>query len=87
MARVRNKPYVYKPHHLVPGPAIGQAAGVWFAAVPDKGYKDHTFYILYKGHRMTVNDWKTCATDFRRFGNKFGSGFYTLGYFLWDGAL
>lgn len=87
------KLYIYAPKALISGERISPELTGLYAAVPDKGYKEHKFLIKYfykaandKGETVyrkverEVEDWNR-ADQFRRFMDKWGRGSYTLGYF------
>ena len=71
---------VYQPKALIAGSRIEKGMTGFYAAVPNRRYKDKPFTIKYKDLEVKVKDWNR-AEKFRRFMDNWGRGAYTLGYF------
>jgi len=88
----KKKLLIYKPKKLIPGHEIESGLSGYYAAIPDRGFKDRPFkiYFIYprtKNDELVfvevekeVKSWNR-AERFRRFMDKWGRGAYTLGYF------
>lgn len=94
MSKKLVKKTIYDIKKLIPASDLDPKLSGFYAAVPDKGYKDHAFKIRhvielktengdfkYKMVERIVKDWQKDAELFRRFDDQWGRGAYTLGYF------
>ena len=78
-----------KVYDLKRPPFEGTKAGLSsdkYIAIPSRNYEGKgKFVVKYKDEEMIVNDWRSEAVSFLKQKDKFGRGYFTLGYFKWKG--